>query len=88
MNHVEKNGESFPSNFDFNFYFKGLFISMDIDHNVTLTKTLWVLYKTMQFYPFEQRNHIINEFLRRYFYKLMFHWCYNVREMFYVLLFY
>ena len=54
MAEIEKKGEPFPSNFDFNFFIKGLTVSLDkLDHNVVTTKVLWFLYKTLQFIPIE-----------------------------------
>jgi Protein of unknown function (DUF1765) len=89
MQEIEKRSEPFPSNFDFNFFVKGLNISLEkIDHNVSTTKVLWCLYKTLQFIPIEPRLNIIHEFLRRYFYKFFFHWSYNIRFVFYMLILY
>jgi hypothetical protein len=65
MLHLENINEPFPSNFDFAFYFKGLLTTFDpkIDHAVSFTKALWLLYKTMHYYPIEYRAQIILELI-------------------------
>ena len=56
FNVLEKMNEPFPSNFDFNFYLKGIQVSLDkIDHNCSTTKVLWHIYKTLQYFPIEQK---------------------------------
>ena len=89
MTTLEKKGEPFPSNFDFNFYLKGIQISLEkIDHNVSTSKVLWHIYKTIHYMPIENRIAIINELLRKHFYRFFFHWSYNIREIFYLIIFY
>ena len=56
FNTLEKRGESFPCNFDFNFYMKGLCVSLEkIDHNCSTTKVLWHIYKALQYFPVEYK---------------------------------
>lgn len=86
--HIEASGEAFPSNFDFNFLFKGVAISLELDHCISISKVLSMLYRTMHFYPLENKNQIISEVLKKYFYKFFFHWSYNTREMLYLIVFY
>eukprot|EP00347_Sterkiella_histriomuscorum_P020965 403335778 len=86
---INKKGESFPSNFDFSFYFQAVNIALEkVDHNLSTTKVLWSLYKTLSIFPLEQRLILTHEFIRKYFYRFFFHWSYNIREVFFMLLLY
>lgn len=52
MLYLEKRGEPFPSNFDFNFYMKGLTISLEkLDHNIATVKVLAHIYKVIHYLP-------------------------------------
>jgi hypothetical protein len=86
--HIEKSGQSFPSNFDFNFYFSGLKVALGIDHSVTCSKALNLVYKTLHFYPGERKIAILQDLLKKHFWRFFFHWSYNVREMLYLIIFY
>jgi hypothetical protein len=86
--HLEESGEPFPSNFDFTFFFQGIYIALDIDHSISIAKVLSLLYRTMHYYPGENKHDFIMELLKRHFYRFFFHWCYNIREMFYLILMY
>lgn len=33
-----------PTNFDYNLFFKGIFITIDSDHSLSISKAIWVLY--------------------------------------------
>ncbi|CDW79777.1 UNKNOWN [Stylonychia lemnae] len=88
INQIERMGLQFPSNFDFPFFFKGILISLEIDHSITIPRTMYVLYKTLHFLPIDQRSFIINEVLSKFFYKLFFSWSYTVRDVFMSLLLY
>ncbi len=50
---IEKHDKPFPSNFDFNFFFKGIKIALEIDHNNVCGKVLWSVYKIMHYLPFD-----------------------------------
>lgn len=88
ITHIEKSGQPFPSNFDFNFYFQGLKIALQIDHSVTVSKALNLVYKTLHFYPDERKITMLQDLLKKHFYRFFFHWSYNVREMLYLIIFY
>ena len=53
FNHMEKQGLQFPANFDFNFFFKGIMIALDIDHSLSIPRTLHLLYRTLHYFPIE-----------------------------------
>lgn len=59
FNHLEKQGLEFPTNFDFNFFLKGISISLDLDHSLSIPRTLHLLYRTLHFFPIEQRALLI-----------------------------
>lgn len=88
INHIEKMNQPFPSNFDFTFFLKGLNISLEIDHHVSKSRVLWFLYKTLHYFPLEQKIIIVQELLRKYFYDFFFNWSYTVRDLFMALLLY
>ena len=68
INHIEKLNLTFPSNFDFPFFFKGILIALEIDHSITTPRTLYLLYKILHFLPIDQKNYIIYEIIMRMFY--------------------
>lgn len=45
-----KNGEKVPSNFHFSFFFGGIKQLLKAPHLVIVGKTLWLIYKTFNFY--------------------------------------
>ena len=87
--HLERLGLPFPSNFDLNFFLSGIKIALDIDHSVSTPRTLHLLFKTLHYFPLDQRALIIQElFTQKYFYSLFFSWSYNIRDVFIALLLY
>lgn len=88
MNHIERLGLPFPSNFDFAFFFKGITISLERDHSLSTPRTLNLLYRTLHFFPIEKRSEIVQEIFKNFFYKLFFNWAYNVRDIFIAFLLY
>jgi len=59
-----------------------------MDHSVSTPRTLWCLYKTLHYYPADNRNVLVEELLKKMFFKLFFSWSYNIRDLFYSLLLY
>ncbi len=51
INHIEKLGLPFPSNFDFNFFFKGINVALEIEHSISTPRTIHLLYKILHFIP-------------------------------------
>jgi hypothetical protein len=82
FNHLEKQGLEFPTNFDFNFFLKGISISLDLDHSLSIPRTLHLLYRTLHFFPIEQRALLIQEIFKKFLYRLFFSWSYNIRDLF------
>ena len=89
FNKLEHQGQPFPSNFDFGFYFKGLKIALEMtDHSLVTTKVFWHIYMTLHFFPLEHRVAIINELASKHYHRFFFHWSHNLRGLFYTVLFY
>lgn len=88
FNHLEKQGLEFPTNFDFNFFLKGISITLDLDHSLSIPRTLHLLYRTLHFFPIEQRALLIQEIFKKFLYRLFFSWSYNIRDLFVALFLY
>eukprot|EP00347_Sterkiella_histriomuscorum_P021471 403333864 len=88
INYVEQNGFEFPSNFDFQFFFKGIQVALDMDHSLSTPRTLYLIYRILHFLPLDQRSKLINMLLQKYFYQLMFSWSYTIRDLFVSLMLY
>ena len=68
---------------------KGLTISLEkLDHNIATVKVLAHIYKVIHYLPPENQLPIINELLRKHFYRFFFHWSYSIRDVFYLILLY
>jgi hypothetical protein len=68
MNHIEKQGLAFPSNFDFSFFIKGITVSLEMDHSLSTPRTINLLYRTLHYFPIEQRSVIVQEIFQKFFY--------------------
>jgi Protein of unknown function (DUF1765) len=88
LNHIEKLGLPFPSNFDFSFFHKGLTIALELEHSLSIPRTLHLLYRTLHYFPIEQRSVLVQELFHKFFYQLFFSWSYNIRDLFMALLLY
>jgi len=87
--HLERLGLPFPSNFDLNFFMSGVKIALEMDHSVSTPRTLHLLFKTLHYFPIDQRAAVIQEiFSQKYFYGLFFSWSYNIRDVFIAFLLY
>lgn len=85
---IEKIGEHIPSDFDYAFYFKGIYMALDMEHSVSTPKVLFCLYQTMHLYPLEERNKLVFEILKKYHFKLFYSWSYNIRDIYFGFLLY
>ena len=88
LNHIEREGMPFPSNFDFNFFWKGVRISLEIEHSLAIPAVLYMLFRTLHFFPIDHKNTIVQEIFTKHFHQLMYSWSFNVRELFSALLLY
>ncbi len=87
--HLERIGLPFPANFDLSFFMQGIKIALEIDHSVSTPRTLHLLFKTLHYFPIDQRAIIVSElFGTKFFYSLFFSWSYNIRDVFIALFLY
>jgi len=56
INHIETKGLPFPSNFDFNFFIRGITIALDIDHSISTPRTIYMIFRTLHYFPLDQRS--------------------------------
>lgn len=86
---LEANGQPFPSNFNFSFYLKALTISLEMtDHSIVTTRVLWHIYKTLQYLPLDYKTQVIQELLKKHFFRFFFHWSNNIRYVFNLIILY
>ena len=57
-------GRLLPSNFDFRFFFEAIDILLHLDHAISTSKCLWLLYNTFAFFPPDQRREIAIRILK------------------------
>ena len=73
-----------PTDFDWNFFMKGVEMLINLDHSTSTAKVLWLLYQILHTFPKKQRDHLLAIILdKETFFKLFFHWSGNVRRSFY-----
>jgi Protein of unknown function (DUF1765) len=89
VNHIEKIGLPFPSNFDLSFFTQGVKIALEIEHSVSTPRTLHMLFKTLHYLPIDAKSCLIQELLTyKIFYSMFFSWSYNIRDLYIALLLY
>lgn len=67
----------------------GIKIALEMDHSVSTPRTLHLLFKTLHYFPIDQRANVIQEILaQKLFYGLFFSWSYNIRDVFIAFLLY
>jgi hypothetical protein len=88
INHVEIQGTPFPSNFDFSFFMKGVMISLEMHHSLSTPRAIHLLYRTLHYFPLEQRGLLVQEIFKKHLYPLFFSWSYHIRDLFMAFLLY
>ena len=61
---------------------------MDLDHAISGSKCLWMLYKILHIFPLDSRWILVEHLFGERFYRLFFHWSWNIRQVFYHLFLY
>ena len=75
---------SIPSDFDWAFFMKGVNMLLTLDHSTSTAAVIWLLYQVLHVLPNNQRNALVGNLLvPETFYRLFFHWSWNVRRSFY-----
>ena len=78
-----------PLTFDEAYFIAGLKLCLYCDVGVNVAKALWVIYRNYQVFPQRSKQEIVLEVLLGPFgSNLSHHWCENVRQLFWSLLFY
>lgn len=85
---LENSGIGFPSNFDFTFFMKGIFLTFELEHSVSTPRTIHLLYKTLHYFPIDLKCSMILTLFKSNFYDLFFNWSYNIRDLFMALILY
>ncbi len=94
-------GKPMPSNFDFQFFFKGIDTMLEMDALLSCEKCLWLIYKIAHLLPSmmtrdnacvcvdkERGILLYKKILGQNFYKLFFHWSFNIRLLMHHLMLY
>ena len=71
------------NNFDYNLLKQCFAIILDFDHSLCVAKVFWFLYENCHLLDEEYIGDYIKSILTINFYKLFFHWSYQVRHIFY-----
>lgn len=53
---IKEKNRLLPSYFDFRFFFEAIDILLHLDHAISTSKCLWLLYNSFTLFPPEQRN--------------------------------
>lgn len=77
-----------PSNFDYSFFFKGIFLILQGDHAICISKSIQVLYAHFHLFPDEPKKDLSEFLFGDIFFKLFMHWSPVVRNAFMHLLVY
>lgn len=85
---IGNDGKKFPSNFDFNFFFKGIEMLLDYEHAITTPKWLWLLYRIFHIFPLQEQLVLSEKLFDKRFGSLFFSWSWNIRTVFYKLFLY
>ena len=56
FNTLEESGLQFPSNFDIQFFIKGIKVALDMEHAISSPAAINLLYKTFHYLPITARN--------------------------------
>ena len=72
-----------PSDFDWTFFMHGIEKLLNLDHGSSTAKVIWLLYQILHVIPKNERDRLLTGMLNpKEFYKLFFHWSWNVRRCF------
>ena len=70
-------------NADYNLIKKSFFIIVNSDNSLAIAKFIWFYYKNISILNYNHINEVIKSILTSLFFKLFFHWSFQVREIFY-----
>ena len=70
-------------NIDYNLFKKSFLIIINSDNSLAIAKFIWFYYKNISLLSYNHIKEIITTILINLFFKLFFHWSFQVREIFY-----
>ena len=70
-------------NVDYNLIKKSFFVIVNSDNSLAIAKFIWFYYKNISILNYNHINEVIKSILTSLFFKLFFHWSFQVREIFY-----
>ncbi|EGR27741.1 hypothetical protein IMG5_190360 [Ichthyophthirius multifiliis] len=85
---IKENGKKIPTNFDYDFFFKGIKITLQGENFVCISKVLQLLYYCYELLPWLQKRQLQKIIFTNMFFKLFMHWSRNVRYLFHCFLIY
>ena len=77
------NQDYLKDNIDYNLIKKSFFIIINSDNSLAIAKFIWFYYKNISLLSYSHVKEIISSILISLFFKLFFHWSFQVREIFY-----
>ena len=83
-----KNTSSFSYKFDYDLLKNPFNIVFEIDNALCIAKYLWLYYKHAHIMSIIHINEILTDIFKNKFFNLFFHWSWQVRDIFYHLLWY
>ena len=77
------NQDYLKDNIDYNLIKKSFFIIINSDNSLAIAKFIWFYYKNISLLSYSHVKEIISSIIISLFFKLFFHWSFQVREIFY-----
>ena len=77
------NKDFIKDNIDYRLIKKAFFIIINSDNSLSIAKFIWFYYKNISNLNFVHTEDIITSILTTFFFKLFFHWSFQIREIFY-----
>ena len=81
--YADFNKDIIKDNIDYILIKKAFFIIINSDNSLTIAKLIWFYYKNISKLNFYHTDEIIKSLLSTWFFKLFFHWSFQIREIFY-----
>lgn len=85
---TSKKFQKLPTNFDYGFFFKGIYMVLESEHSIAISKCLQVLYNHFHLLPSDPKKELCDYLFGETFFKLFLHWSPIVRLCFMQLLVY
>ena len=81
--YFDYNNDYIKDNIDYRLIKKAFFIIINSDNSLSIAKFIWFYYKNISNLNFVHTEDIITSILTTFFFKLFFHWSFQIREIFY-----